>query len=452
MTEPHLNPSSTPPPVTEADIAWLRTLDVGYIIASKAAKRLAKITAALAARSNQEAMPDAAIDFGESVAHHEGVRLTCRNIAPGLTLHDLAQAFEAAKNEAKPGDEVAGNPSKWPELRQIVRVQHGSHLYGTNSETSDLDYKGVHVPSARAIILQRAENVLERGSKVSDGIKNSAEDVDDQSFSLQKFFGMLAVGDTVATEILFAPPAATLYAGPDWADIQAIGKTLLNRQCRGFVGYCRRQAAKYGIKGSRMAACKDIVELLAAALDKHGTVAKVELLAAELDTFCEMHEFSGVEIITSQAGTDVPHLEVVDRKIPFTASIKTALEVYAKVYENYGGRARAAMHNEGIDWKAVSHAVRVARQAVELLTTGRITFPRPDAAELLAIKQGVVSYSLVSEQLEALVARVEEVALTSPLPEKSDHRLIDETVLRYYGTAIAAATNRHTLLVALPHQ
>lgn len=318
-------------------------------------------------------------------------------------------------------------------VRSLVRVQHGSHLYGTNTPASDLDFKSVHIPSGEAIILQRAENVIDRRVKASDTVKNTADDIDDQSYSLQKFFGMLAVGDTVATEILFAP--SPVFADPDWAEIQEIGRSLVNRQCRGFVGYCRRQAAKYGIKGSRMAACEDIVALLTAAIDKHGTIANVGIVADELATFCAGHEFSAVEIITSQAGTEVPHLEVVDRKVPYTASLKTALDIYAKVFDNYGARARAAKLNEGIDWKAVSHAVRVARQAIELLSTGRITFPRPDAAELLAIKLGEIPYSIVSEQLEALVAEVEEVALTSPLPEKSNHSLIDRTVLRYYAAS-----------------
>jgi hypothetical protein len=324
------------------------------------------------------------------------------------------------------------------EVRPIVRVQHGSHLYGTSTPASDLDFKGVHIPSGRAIILQRAENVVDRKVKLSDTIKNGAEDTDDQSYSLQKFFGMIAVGDTVATEILFAPKP--VFADHDWPEIQSIGRSLLNRQCRGFVGYCRRQAAKYGIKGSRMAACEDIVALLTAAIEKHGTIAKVEVIAGELADFCATHEFSSVEIITSQAGTDVPHLDVVDRKVPYTANLKVALEIYAKVYENYGARARAAKLNEGIDWKAVSHAVRVARQAIELLTTGNITFPRPDAPQLLQIKQGLLPYSAVAEELEGLVEQVEIVAADSALPEKSDHRLIDDTVLRYY--AIAAGSRR----------
>jgi hypothetical protein len=289
------------------------------------------------------------------------------------------------------------------DVRPIVRVQHGSHLYGTNTPSSDLDFKGVHIPSGEAIILQRAENVLDRKVKISDTVKNGACDTDDQSYSLQKFFGMIAVGDTVATEILFAP--TPVFADSDWAEIRTIGKSLLNRQCRGFVGYCRRQAAKYGIKGSRMAACEDIVALLTDGMMEHGTTAKLEVLADKLMIFCATHEFSDVEIITSQAGTDVPHLEVVDRKVPFTASIKMAHEIYSKVYNNYGARARAAKSNEGIDWKAVSHAVRVARQAIELLTTGAITFPRPDAAQLLEIKLGQIAYSVVAEELEALVER-----------------------------------------------
>jgi hypothetical protein len=321
-------------------------------------------------------------------------------------------------------------------VRNIVRVQHGSHLYGTNTPASDLDFKGVHIPSGMAIILQRAENVIDRKTKLSASIKNSSEDTDDQSYSLQKFFGMIAVGDTVATEILFAPDAAIVTADSDWAEIQSIGRSLVNRQCRGFVGYCRRQAAKYGIKGSRMAACEDIVSLLTDAMMEHGTTAKLEVIADRLAIFSATHEFSEIEIITSQAGTDVPHLEVVDRKVPFTASIKVAHEIYAKVYDNYGARARAAKNNEGIDWKAVSHAVRVARQAIELLTTGSITFPRPDADQLLEIKQGRLPYGAVAEQLEALVEQVEVVAETSILPERSDHRLIDATVLRYYTTSV----------------
>jgi hypothetical protein len=61
-------------------------------------------------------------DYGESEAFHEGVKLTCKNVAPNLTMNDIAKVFERAKSEAQPGDEFAGDPSKWPDIRGLTAV------------------------------------------------------------------------------------------------------------------------------------------------------------------------------------------------------------------------------------------------------------------------------------------------------------------------------------------
>lgn len=63
-------------------------------------------------------------DFGMKSEWHDGVELQCRFIAPGLTLHDLVVAFEDAKAQARPGDEFASNPSRWPEVRGIIAVRN----------------------------------------------------------------------------------------------------------------------------------------------------------------------------------------------------------------------------------------------------------------------------------------------------------------------------------------
>ena len=39
-------------------------------------------------------------------------------------------------------------------MQNIVRIQFGSHLYGTNTPLSDLDYKSVHIPSCSDIVMQ----------------------------------------------------------------------------------------------------------------------------------------------------------------------------------------------------------------------------------------------------------------------------------------------------------
>lgn len=61
-------------------------------------------------------------DFGTLTSVHEGVKLECRAIAPGLSLHDLVVAFGRAKSEAAPNDRYSANPSKWPDVRGINAV------------------------------------------------------------------------------------------------------------------------------------------------------------------------------------------------------------------------------------------------------------------------------------------------------------------------------------------
>jgi hypothetical protein len=315
--------------------------------------------------------------------------------------------------------------------KPILRIQHGSHLYGTNTPTSDLDYKGVFLPAGRDILLQRVPGVIDKGTGDQHS-KNTKDDVDDQSYPVQKFIKLVTSGDTVGTELLFAPPPAIVLIEPEFELIRENKHLLLNKQCKGFVGYCQRQAAKYGIKGSRMAACRDLVVLLDHTVRERGTTAKLVEIEDQLIQFCGTHEFSEIVNIPSQAGKDIFHLDVVDRKVPYTNSIKNALDIFSKVYENYGERARAAMDNSGIDWKAISHALRVAGQAKELLLTGHITFPRPDAPFLLAVKRGEFHYNDVAPILEQMVDEVDEASRMSPLPGKSDQAAIDDLVLELH--------------------
>jgi len=314
---------------------------------------------------------------------------------------------------------------------QLVRVQHGSYLYGTNTPSSDQDFKGVHLPSGKNILLGRAEDVIDRGSVSKLGTKNTSEAIDDQSFSLQKFFDMLMKGDTVATEILFAP---TLEQAGNWYGIQNVGRGLLNRQCKGFVGYCQRQAAKYGIKGSRMNAVKVLLDFLNVSFQQHKDkrLEVIEKELHELSTPFLAEGLMGWENLPSPNGKDMWHIVCCDRKMPMTTKIVEAYLVYKRVWDNYGERARQAATNEGIDWKAVHHAIRVAEQAVELLTTGKITFPRPNADWLIKIKLGEFPYNEIGAQLEALVEEVERVSLTSHLPAESQRDLADNMVLNLY--------------------
>ncbi len=168
-----------------------------------------------------------------------------------------------------------------------------------------------------------------------------------------------------------------------------------------------------------------------------GSSAKLGQLANELEALAGS-EHIAIAVLPSASGKPIQYLEVCGQKSPFTASIKNAREIAGRLLEDYGQRALQAERNEGVDWKALSHAVRIGREAVELFQTGRITLPRPDAAHLLAIKQGGVAYNAVTEEIEALLSKIEAAAAGSSLPEAPDLRYIDDLVIRAYAGRVIA--------------
>ena len=124
---------------------------------------------------------------------------------------------------------------------------------------------------------------------------------------------------------------------------------------------------------------------------EQGTAAKLRELAPEVELLAVEVEHVAIVPIGQVDGSELPHLDVCNRKLSYSASIKSARDVIARLVDEYGHRALQAEQQQGVDWKALSHAVRVGTQALELLRTGQVTFPLPNAAHVLAIKLGQVS-------------------------------------------------------------
>lgn len=322
-------------------------------------------------------------------------------------------------------------------MRIIVRIKFGSHLYGTDTPTSDLDYKAVFIPDARDILLQRVKGSISTQRPKAHGEKNYADEIDEENYSIQRYLGLAAEGQTVALDVLFAPLSSMVEApAPEWLEIQANRHRLLTRKSAAFVGYCRQQANKYGIKGSRVAASRKALEILCAAVERLGTTARLGEIDSEIRACVAPH--MAVVQIELPNGNKIDHWEVCGRKMGYTSSVKYARDIMQGLVNEYGARALQAERNEGIDWKALSHAVRVGQQALELLRTGNLTFPLPNADEIRAIKLGERSYQEVSDQIERLLPEVEAASESSKLPPQPDYEWIDGFVESVHRTAVTA--------------
>ncbi len=189
-------------------------------------------------------------------------------------------------------------------MRSVVRITFGSHLYGTATPASDLDFKSIFVPSARDILLQRVKGSVSTLRPKGEGEKNYAGEIDEEAYSLQRFLSLAAEGQTVALDILFAPRwAMTEPPTPEWLEIERNRHRLITSKSASFVGYCRTQANKYGIKGSRVAAAKLALELLGAALEINSTTTKLGELYEDIDMLTAANEH--MTVLDIEGATDI---------------------------------------------------------------------------------------------------------------------------------------------------
>lgn len=322
-------------------------------------------------------------------------------------------------------------------MRTLVKVLFGSRLYGTATPASDTDYKIVHIPSPRDILLHQTKPIVQFSSKTDHHEKNGASDVDVESFALHRFLSLVENGEMIAIELLFAPAQNLLETTPEWDYIVENRHRFLTSSCKGFISYCQRQAAKYGVRGSRVAATRAALQVLEQAIDQFGSSARVAEINTEICQFIESVEHSTLLDIEMPNGSRIKHWEVCNRKLPYTIKLSEAREIMKALMARYGERSLAAEKNEGVDWKAISHAFRVGYQARELLTTGEITFPRAEADFLMSVRRGEMHFPSLQPQLEQLLCEVQNIQRSTKLPDEVDRAFVEDTITQLYAREIA---------------
>lgn len=306
------------------------------------------------------------------------------------------------------------------ERTTLVEMVFGSHLYGTSTSASDTDYKGVYVPSMHEMMLNRVQKSLNYNTKKDSSEKNSASDVDKEFYSLQYFFELAKKGETVAIDMLHAPSSALKTTTYQWEYLVSKRKMFYTKNLSSLVGYARRQAAKYGVKGSRLSEVRDVLSAMQ-------NVLATNPQARVRDVVNLLPKTENCGMVTHE---DVMLYSVCGRKFTMGAYLEHYVPMLEKFILEYGDRARQAELNEGVDWKAVSHAFRAAYQVRAMLTEGDFTYPLKETAFLLQVKTGSLNFkNEVAPLLDDLMTEVEQLSAASDLPEKVDENAADVLLL-----------------------
>jgi len=296
----------------------------------------------------------------------------------------------------------------------ICRTVFGSKLYGTDTPESDTDYKSVFMPTEMEILTgQIPKSITVTTGK--NNSRNNAWDTDHESFSLHYFMQLLYEGQTVALDMLHGDKE--VISCKVWEFLKEHKRDFYTKNMKAFVGYARKQASKYGVKGSRIDAVREAL----AFLTKQGDRTIFELWnTGQLwrNDHCHItiaRHGSGKEDLQRS------HWEVCGKKMTFGGKASHYVLMLRAFYENYGGRALLAAENQGIDWKAISHAFRVAYQTEGILAGYGFTYPLPQAELLKKIKAGKLDYLTdVAPRLDRLMDEVERLAHRSGLPDQVD--------------------------------
>jgi hypothetical protein len=322
----------------------------------------------------------------------------------------------------------------------ICALPYGSRLYGTSTPSSDYDYKAVYMPTLRTLLLNK-ELKVERarfhadGTRAADGDSMTADGLEIESFSIHKLFHDYVRGQAYAMELVFAMQQgftltdATLTTVWGQSTMATLSKELVakapHKNVYSMVSFAVKQTMDYVQRGERLKAASNVLrkvknwELL---LKTNGAVPRLDTMVAYADD-------TGYGIITERVIDNVARatgltigesmnqskkmdtLKLNGREYLETTRLDHLIGALEKLVESYGTRTNEAAEKD-VDWKSLSHAVRVYQQVEEFLDTGFITFPRANVQQLIDIKEGRTSLEDVKVLLRDLDTRIHPRCVT----------------------------------------
>jgi len=298
------------------------------------------------------------------------------------------------------------------EKNKILEFISGSHLYGTNTPTSDKDFMGIFVaPKEFYLGLNKVEEVdFSIVSKSADG-KNDENAVDKKFYELRKFIKLAADGNPNIIESIFVNENNILYQND-------LGRKLLvNTQLfpsklvkQKFIGYAVSQMKKASVKPDNFLDLQTFKDRYTSELDKKRLVEMLYIDSPIVSLIKFSKDFASIGGLN------------------FNLNVKMT-----NVYDSITTRLGKASHRQdmwlkyGCDTKFLMHTIRLLIEGKELLETGEIIFPLKEKDILLKIRNGELDLKEIHEMTEHYKNELENYE--SSLPNTPDFKLIENLLI-----------------------
>ncbi len=299
-------------------------------------------------------------------------------------------------------------------MNTLFKTVTGSHLYGTNTPTSDIDYAGVFIADKEFYFwLQKVEELdLWYVSKLDNG-KNASDAVDFKMYELRNYVKLALQNNPNILELLFTNQATDV--SDLWNELLSIRKLFPHMWCvKTYIWYANSQRHKMTIRTDKH---DDLVKFM------ETFNGKTWLLIDYRDELKESGEF----------------FVVGDINIPRASTINAARDMVKKRYEMFSNR-KELISKHWFDSKFWSHLIRLLLEWKELIETWEIQFPLQYADIILDIKQWNWSLERLLEYADNLEKEIYAIvdSWKSPLPSKPrydevNNWLINTTYNNFYN-------------------
>ena len=342
--------------------------------------------------------------------------------------------------------------NEWLPQNTIYVTLHGSQAYGLQNEFSDVDVKGICIPPPEVENhlyhrFEQAQSPKWLEDKLGHLKNPKNPKFESEIYSLRKFFLLAAEVNPNIIELLFTVPEHHFIKHPIMEKVLANRMSFLSNKARyTFAGYACAQAKKierhrkwivlgevqppkredFGLPPVPEKGLDEVFGHIKSTVESWNLnqFPLEEMDRAELkNTIWELMS-NVVDKEISVANWPDVYAEGVIHKMSKEFSLKDELvqyiyaeRSYAKAKQVYDSwvswkkernpARRELEEKSGYDTKHASHLVRLMRMGYEIITEGKVLVQRPDAEELLAIKNGAWSFEKVMEFKDAMEAKLE---------------------------------------------
>lgn len=352
-------------------------------------------------------------------------------------------------------------------MQEIFKCVSGSHLYGTNIETSDTDYKGIFVLPK--------DDYLRLGFP-----KQIDHNKDFVSYEVGRFLQLLMTGNPNMIDLLFVPDKFILSKHPLYDLVLQHRDKFITKECRNsFVGYAIGQIRKARALDKKLnweqarIDRKTVLDFCYVIPSDHNFhtielrkwlkeqgkeqrfcgLSKVthgrDLYHLFYDHIAEMgkeemrsKQFNYHGIVSNEDTANDVHLSDVPKYANRECIMlfnKDAYSIHCKDYQSYqewlskrntDRYKQSSVKDQQIDAKNLMHCRRLLDMAIEIAETGKVNVYRENKEELLKIRKGDCNLKDILEKAENDVERIDELFNNSHIPDTVDREFVDELLVK----------------------